>query len=200
MNVAPSARRAKAALVAFALLAPAIAGCFYSDNRYSSGNYVPGPVMSIPACPSQTGTAASVAVDTGKFISTPPGEGVGVFVEYQAGGRWHVFTACDTIFSQAGCAFDVTAQLFEGSVSNVAGDGLEPGDVTGSACADTAYLSVNTGSNLDGMVFDAPAGGPIRVTASLDGALHPDVIYWAEGDVVRNDGHSNPLDLTPTAP
>jgi hypothetical protein len=156
--------------------------------------------MSIPACPSGTGHAASVAIDTGKGLTTAAGEGTGVFVEYQAGGHWHVFTSCDTIITGYGCTYDVTAQVFGGTVSNLLGEDLETNDVAGSACADTAYLSVSTGSNFDGMSFDAPAGAPVRVTGALGGALYPNLIYWVEADVARSDANSNPLDLTPTAP
>jgi hypothetical protein len=180
---------------------PLVGGCFVDGNRYSSGPYVPGPVMSIPACPSGTEPAASVAIDTGSAITTPPGEGAGVFVEYQPGGHWHVFASCDTVLTGSGCAFDVTAQVFGGGgVSGVLAEDLEPGDIAGSACADTAYLSVNTGSNLDGMRFDAPPGASIRVTASLGGAIYRDLIFWVGGGDVRSDANSNPLDLTPSAP
>ena len=50
------------------------------------------------------------------------------------------------------------------------------------------------------MLFDAPAGSPLRVTAALDGTIYPDVIYWVGGGVAHSDAHSNPLALTPTLP
>jgi hypothetical protein len=178
----------------------ALSGCFFSDRTYSTGGYVPGPVMSIPACPTGTSTAASVAIDTGAALSSPPGEGTGVFVEYQTGGHWRVYASCDTVLTGQGCTYDVTAQVFGGAVSNLLAEGLEPSDLAGSACSDSAYLSVNTGSNFDGMLFDTPAGAPVRITATLGGAIYNDLIYWVGGGVARSDANSNPLDLTPTAP
>jgi len=181
----------------------ALGGCIIEGHHdgYAGGYYPPAsPSTSIPVCPSGTGQAAPVSIDTDKGITTAVGEGTGVFVEYQAGGHWHVFTSCDTIITGYGCTYDVTAQVFGSTVSNVRGEDLETNDVAGSACPNAAYLSVSTGSNFDGMLFDAPAGAKVRVTAALGGALYPNLIYWVDADVARSDANSNPLDLTPTAP
>jgi hypothetical protein len=192
------------------LLGPTTLGGCVVDGRgnghgaygsYGGGGYVGGQrSMAIPACPSGAGSAANVSVDTDAALTTAPGEGTGVFVEYTAGGHWHVWTSCDTFVTSYSCVYDVTAQVLGGTVSNVRGEDLETSDVAGSACSDSAYLSVDTATNLDGMWFDAPAGTPVRVTAALGGAIYPDVIYWVTGGVAHSDAHSNPLDLTPTAP
>jgi hypothetical protein len=189
-------------LAALALGCLPLGGCFFEDHHYDRGYYYPptAPIMSIPACPSGTGPAGSVTLDTGESLTTAIGEGTGVFVEYKAGGHWHVWTSCDTALTGYGCAYDVTAQVSGGSVSNLLGEDLESQDFSGSQCADTAYMSVNTGSNLDGILFDAPAGASVRVTAALGGALYRDLIYWISGGAPHNDANSNPLDLTPSAP
>lgn len=190
----------------FAASSAVLGGCIFEDHHRGSygtygGGYVGGPyAMSIPACPSGAGSAASVSVDTDAALTTAQGEGTGVFVEYMAGGHWHIWTSCDTFVTGYACAYDVTAQVSGGSVSNVHGEDLETSDVAGSACADSAYLSVTTTSNVDGMLFDAPAGAAVRVTAALGGAIYPDLVYWVSGGVAHSDAHSNPLDLTPTAP
>ncbi len=176
-------------------------GCVIDDRRYGNGGYGNGygSALSIPACPSGAPSAAGVSIDTDALLTTAVGEGTGVFVEYLSGGHWHIWTSCDTIVTGSGCFYDVTAEAIGGTVSNVRGQDLETNDVAGSACAPAAYLSVSTGSNVDGMFFDAPAGMPVRVTAALGGALYPDLIYWVSGGVARSDAHANPLDLTPTA-
>jgi hypothetical protein len=184
----------------------ALGGCIVEDHRhggygtYGGGGYVAGPTMSIPACPSGAGPAASVSIDADAVLTTAPGEGTGVFVEYMTGGHWHIWTSCDTFVTGYACTYDVTAQVFGGPVSNVRGEDLETSDVAGSACSDSAYFSVTTSSNPDGMWFDAPPGSPARVTAALGGAIYPDLIYWVTGAVAHSDAHSNPLDLTPTSP
>jgi len=185
------------------VLGGTLAGCIVehsNGNGYGNG-YGPGqPAMSIPACPSAASPAANVSIDTGAGLTTPAGQGTGIFVEYTAGGLWHIFTSCDTAITGFGCNYDVTAQVPGGAVSNVRSEDLEAGDLVGSACSDTAYLSVNTTTNFDGMLLDAPAGSPVRVTAALDGTIYPDVIYWVTGGVAHSDAHSNPLALTPSAP
>ena len=54
-------------------------------------------------------------IDTDGTLETTPGEGIGAFIEYAEGGRWHVFTACDTDLSGLPCYFNVVAILAEGS-------------------------------------------------------------------------------------
>jgi hypothetical protein len=185
-----------------ALACSLLGGCIVDGNNSNPGyTYGPGvPVMAIPVCPSGARPAAAVTIDTGQSLTTAIGEGTGVFTEYQAGGHWHVWTSCDTVLTGQGCAYDVTAQVFGGTVTNVRGEELESQDFVGSQCADTAYLSVNTGSNLDGMLFDAPPGATVRVTAALGGAIYGDILYWISGGVPHNDANSNPADFTPSAP
>jgi hypothetical protein len=191
---------APAAVVAASAM---LAGCFVEDHHSGYGygpGYTPAPVMTLPVCPSGAGATTSESIDTGAALDSPPGEGTGVFVEYQAGGHWHVWVSCDTVLTGQGCAYDATAQVFDGAVSNVRGENLESQDFAGSQCADTAYLSVNTGSDLDGLLFDAPAGSTVRVTAALGGARYADLIYWVGGGVARHDANANPIDFAPSAP
>jgi hypothetical protein len=201
VGIARSAVLAPACMVA---MAATLAGCFVEDHHgygYDYGpGYTPAPVMTLPVCPKGTETAPTETIDTGASLVSPPGEGTGVFVEYQAAGHWHVWVSCDTALTGQGCAYDATAQVFDGVVSNVRGEQLEPPDIAGSQCADTAYLSVSTGSDLDGLLFDAPAGATVRVTATLGGARYPNLLYWVGGGDARNDANADPVDFKPSAP
>jgi hypothetical protein len=87
-----------------------------------------------------------------------------------------------------------------GVVSNLRGEDLEGQDLAGSQCAPTAFLSVDTTSNFDGMLFDAPAGATVRVTAALGAAIYNDILYWVGGGVPRNDANANPLEFNPASP
>ncbi len=189
------------AAVMFAMCCVAGAGCIVEENHYHSYDVPPpSPVSAIPLCPGAPGAVGGVSIDTDAALATNAGEGAGVFVEYKSGGHWHVFTSCDTTVSGAGCAYDVTAQVFSGAVSNIVGEDLEADDRVGSNCSDTAFIMVATGTNFDGMWFDTTAGAPVRVTAALGPTLYPNIIYWVSGGVARSDANANPLDLTPTAP
>jgi hypothetical protein len=185
---------------ALALVAGVLAtGCVVEEQATLTG-YRPRAVSS---CPVVSSAAANFNIDANDTtsIATTPGEGVGVFVDYDPGGTWHIWTVCDTTLSQALCTYDVTAQVVGGTVANVVGDNLEPGDAAGSTCTDSVFLSVDTGSDTDEVRFSTSPGAPVQISAWLDGMLQSadlPLIYWAEGDAARNDG-SDPITLTPTA-
>ncbi len=192
----------RAAAVMLTMFSAASTGCIVEEHHYYDQPPPPPPprTISIPICPGPPGAVGGVSIDTGAALATNAGEGAGVFVEYKTGGHWHIFATCDTAVSGYGCAYDVTAQVFSGAVSNVVGEELESDDVIGSNCADTAFLSVTTGTTFDGMWFDATAGAPVRVTAALSSTLYPNIIYWVSDGLPRSDANANPLDLTPKTP
>jgi hypothetical protein len=141
-----------------------------------------------------------VTIDTDALLTTEPGKGAGVLVEYTNGGHWHVATVCDTAISGYYCDFDVTAQAIGGKVSNLLKEELETADIATSYCSDTALLGVTTGSDFDGVWFDTTPGATIRVTAALGQTIYENVLYWISGDVVHDDANANPIELTPTTP
>src|SRR5690242_19751558 len=72
---------------------------------------------------------AEILIDTDATLVSKPGDGVGVFVEYASGGRWNVFTTCDTNISGAPCTFDVLISSEPGVVlANVRGTDLDDAD------------------------------------------------------------------------
>ena len=87
-----------------ASVAVGMVGCVWSDGSSSSGNAGPptveAPTLDVPK---------QVNITPGETLQTKPGEGVGIFVEYAAGGHWHVWTACDTFQSGVACDFKVFA-------------------------------------------------------------------------------------------
>jgi hypothetical protein len=152
---------------------------------------------SIPTCPAIVDPAESVMIDTDVGAKLTLGSGEGVSVEYSSGGIWHLQTTCSAGYQ---CAFDVTAEVFEGTVSNVVGEDLESDDAVGSSCPDSAYLLAKTAGDFDGMVFTAKPGAKVRVTAALDDTIYANLIYWAEDGKVHNDATTNPIDFTPVKP
>jgi hypothetical protein len=192
--------RRRAVAVASLVLASSVlaAGCIIED-RPSVGHYQ--PVVRVPPCPVASTTADVVTIDANPSdgISSPPGEGVGVLVDYDVGGNWHIWTVCDTALSGFVCAFDVTAQVLGGVVTDLGGASLGIDDGTGTVCDDTAFLSADTRFDTDDLRFTTTPGLPVQVTAALDGTALPNIIYWSEGDAVRNDA-SNPVTLTPATP
>src|SRR5262245_14485074 len=68
---------------------------------------LPSPSASASAVPVPTSVPITVEVDTGRTLNAAPGEGIGVFVEYAAGGRWHIWWTCDTLQTSASCNFQL---------------------------------------------------------------------------------------------
>ena len=123
--------------------------------------------------------------------------GEGVSVEYSSGGLWHIQSTCSAGYE---CDYEVTAQVFSGSATNISGEALEPTDLVGQSCADTAYMLVFTDADADGMTFTTTPGAKVRITAALDNLIINNLIFWAQGGNVHHDANSNPIDLTPASP
>ncbi len=145
------------------------------------------------------GTGGAIApmlvdVDTNQTMSASPGDGVGVFVEYKAGGNWHVWWTCDTNKSSQSCNFVVKLS---------AGAPLQNLQTTGSAQASSADPGVTTfttvtGATIDGATFATAAGDVLTLDASVDGLADGSFVFFVQEGKV-NGGFTgkltNPLKL-----
>ena len=71
-----------------------------------------------------------VAVDTDQVMNADPGQGVGIFTEYAAGGKWHIWWTCDTAISQTQCDVSLAATAATGTIDALSSEQLEGGTVT----------------------------------------------------------------------
>ncbi|WP_437985649.1 hypothetical protein [Sorangium sp. So ce117] len=155
----------------------------------------------VPPPRAPAGDPRLVAIDTGAVLSSPPGEGIGIFLEYAPGGTWKLWTTCDTNTSKVICSFDLyvsvdtSSQLFD-----IAGIELETKDSTRLVSDGVAHLHAETGSDIDAMEFTTTQGAIIRLEAYVDGVLQPRFVYWFGNGVLHQGAPSNPLDFKPTAP
>ncbi|HEY3595791.1 MAG TPA: hypothetical protein VGL13_18020 [Polyangiaceae bacterium] len=187
-------------------LAALCGGCIIEEHHHLGGSIGNGPPVSIvpprPACPDTSATADSATVDTNDTVSigSDPGVGVGVLVDYDAGGHWHVWSVCDTSVSGEACGFSVTATALDGNpVTDVAGDNLESGESAGVVCGDTAFYVASTDFGIDGMTFVATPGAAVQIKAALDDTLFPDIISFAVNGMAQ-PSTTNPMVLTPSSP
>jgi hypothetical protein len=142
-----------------------------------------------------------VTIDADKTISAEPGEGVGLFVEYAAGGTWRLWTSCDTNYSNVACAFDVVLSVDTASeITKVEGEDLEGFDEAGTYDEGSAFFVADTDSNLDAVVVHTTEGAILRVDMLLDGYPEARFIYWFGEDVLHQGAPSNPVDFEPSAP
>jgi len=185
-------------------------GCDFSDGHDGDYNGPQQGLQQPSADPEQ------VAIDTGATLKASPGGGVGVFVEYTAGGHWQIVTQCDTATSGLSCGFDVfvigapaaasasgAASTDAGTtttLSNPQGQDLAGFDQVSMASDGSLHLSTETGGTNGGLTFDATAGAAIELEMYLDGNIQPDFIYWMGDKVLHTGAPTDPIDFAPTAP
>lgn len=139
-------------------------------------------------------------IETGQRITATPGIGAGLFVEYESGGRWRVFTACDTETSGFPCTWDVVASVAaDDHLELVETIDLETEDLVEEVAPGALRLQTSTALGFDGLLAAAPPGSPIRVDALLDGREVPELISWIHAGTVQR-ARANPVDLHPTEP
>jgi hypothetical protein len=146
------------------------------------------------------GTVVKATVDTDQTLEAAPGEGIGVFIEYAAGGTWHVYATCDTKISNMSCAHDVSVTVPAGvGFGGIRHDGLEGADAV-REYSDGLELVTDTSSDFDGVYFETDPGATVRFETWMDGAPEARYVYWIGGGAVHAGAPSNPLDLVPSKP
>ncbi len=142
-----------------------------------------------------------VPIDTDKTLESPPGEGVGLFVEYATGGTWRLWTTCDTNYSNVGCKFDVVASVDAASkIDVVQGSDLEGYDEAKPLDDGSATFHAETASDIDVMTLFTTEGSVLRVELLVDGSDAGRFIYWVGEGVLHEGSPTNPVDFQPTSP
>ena len=148
----------------------------------------------------------AAVIDTDATLTdVEPGRGVGLFVEYAAGGRWRMYVTCDSLDSDLGCRWDVIVSS-SSSITAIEAEGagpevwLEPlRDSAGRSYSALRFLS-DTTTTLDGVNFATEAGTAVRLDVLLDGVADGRYTYWVGGGAVHRGAPSSVIDLLPTAP
>ena len=151
-----------------------------------------------PAC---GGSLRRGFVDTDQTLEADAAEGVGIFVEYLAGGHWHVFTTCDTDLSGAACLFDIV--LTTASTEPVIGvgpDGLESSDVVELSGDHNVRALLDTDYDFDGLYLQTEPGSVLSIDALLDDACGNAYVYWIGDGAIHSGAPSTPFELEPSAP
>jgi hypothetical protein len=185
------------ATASLAALLAATSACTYSD-RHHDGHHGEGPSSNTPPIEEPV---ISATIDTGATLADiEPGRGAGAFVEYEGGGRWHVFTACDTELSDIGCEWDIIVSIAEGNeLEGFDADRLEGSDYLEWESRLSVRLITSTTYDFDGFWVDATVGAPLRVDVYLDRRPAPKYIYWVGDGALHRGAPSNPIDLIPSA-
>ena len=173
------------------------------ESRTYSGSGGPPPVA---ASGGSSGTTSPllVDVDTNRTMIAQPGDGVGVFTEYAAGGHWHVFWTCDTNRTNFDCRFNVGIST-DSPITNASGVSLDTTDQLALGQMATGKLSADaqTAATIKGLTFDTAPGAAITLDAQVDGQRDGAFLFFVQDGQV-NGGYAgtltDPLMLEPSNP
>lgn len=174
------------------------------ETRSSGGGFT--VVARADASPAGAANAEAmvVEVDTNRTMVAQPGDGVGVFTEYAAGGHWHIFWTCDTRRTNLDCGFDVGIST-NGPISNAAGESIDASDALSLANAASGQLSIvaQTSTQIKGVTFDTTPGASVTLDARVDGERDGRILFFVQDGQV-NGGYAgqlaDPLTFEPSSP
>ena len=188
-----------------------LVGCAIDGGSSSGGGYgyAGGSGSSSGGATSSSGGTQPmlVDVDPNRTMNASPGDGVGVFTQYQSGGHWNVWWTCDTNKTSQPCSFDVTVTVSTGSIANAAGQALERGDTVTQASPQQLEVVTTTTTAVDGVTFDTvvPSGTTpiITLDAKLSGAENPSYLFFVQDGNINGNYTgtlTDPLMLEPSSP
>jgi hypothetical protein len=179
--------------------------CTVETRSYSGSHGGSAPVGASGGSSGATSNAPLlVDVDTNRTMIAQPGDGVGVFTEYAAGGHWHVFWTCDTNRTNFDCRFNVGIST-DGPITNAAGESLDATDQLALGQTATGQLSADaqTAASIKGLTFDTAPGAAITLDAQVDGQRDGAILFFVQDGLV-NGGFAgtltDPLMLEPSNP
>jgi hypothetical protein len=142
----------------------------------------------------------TVLIDTDQTMTATGGDGVGVFVEYAAGGHWHLWWTCDTSRSGLSCGFSIdgNAEVAAGGIRNLTGD------AAAQLANGALSISSSTAYEVHEIAFDTNAGTKLTLNARVQGIDPATSFFFFVQDGKINGGFkgrlTNPLIFQPTAP
>lgn len=174
------------------LAGAASTGCFFIDEGGHHGDEMP-PDTGSP----EPQTISQVAIQPDQTLNAPPGEGVGIFVEYRADGKWHISTTCDTFYSKAVCSFDMFVSMDPALLRTYATDQVEGYDEVKDLGDGQIEFIADTDSDTDGLVIEGEPGALLQLEVYLDGSSAEKFVYWVSDDVMHPGAPSNPVQFLP---
>jgi hypothetical protein len=164
--------------------------------------YTPDPGPPANGGPPRSPSPMLVEIDSDQTLSSPPGDGVGVFVEYARGGHWHLWWTCDTAQTSQSCEFSVSATAASGTITNLDASELEGGFVASPTPSRVDAKSTTT-TQVHGIRFDTEPGAVLTVEAAVGGVKDGAFLFFVQDGKI-NGGFSgkltNPLQFQGSAP
>jgi len=182
------------AILAPLLLVPALAACLIGHDDHSS-----------PPPPAQNDQPLVVLLDTNQTMShVTGGSGVGLFVQYAAGGHWKIRWTCDTSLSALPCDFAVKMSGTAIANAKSAFDPTESGDTMGSPSPSEVDVASHTTMAVDEVDFDAAPGADLKIDLSVSGLRDGAFFFFVQNGQIDGNFPQNkltdPLVFEPSAP
>jgi len=205
--------------LALAVLPLSSYACVYDDDPPRRLAPDPQPAYQ-PAPPAQGATGGSagtsdtppssgsspapmlVEVDTDQTMTADPGQGVGVFVEYGTGGKWHIWLTCDTAKTSQECDFTVDATVTVGTITNLDASQLAGGVAT-SPTPSSVHARITVSNDVRGVAFTTNPGVALTVRAALSDVTDGSFLFFVQDGKVNGGFQgklSNPLQLQGKTP
>lgn len=166
----------------------ALLGCDSDDASYYE-----------PPAPDETPPVRSNIDRDAELVDRRPGYGLGVFVEYHAGGEWRIDVACDTATSMIACGWLVVAEPLEGSLTGAVTHDLESSDAF-ELLPTSVGIDSTTTDDVDGVSFSSEPGAAIALFVALDGYAESRFVYWVGDGAVHAGAPEVPFELEPDHP
>lgn len=186
-------------LLALAAVAPALTACWVEPDPTPAVQNVaePSPPVEAPAV-----SPTRVAIATGETMTSDPGNGAGVFVEYHGDGEWKIWTTCDSLRTGTTCRYRLDLDAEAGaSIQQVRVDGSGTDSVVLMNSKQSAITSLSTGDEIDAIQFRMdPPGASLQLEAQLDGQADGRLIFWVGPDVLHTGAPTNPVIFDPIRP
>jgi hypothetical protein len=181
-------------IAASLLTAPLLVGCGYGDgsDRHDHDYIVDVDVSCGDVIEEST-------IDTDELLDVDAGAGAGTFVEYEAGGTYHITTSCDAD-NGGDCYWDILVRPLEGALVSAAPADLEADDSLSFGADDSLRLVAYTGRDFDGFTIQTEPGAALEVDALLDNACGNRYLFWVGDGALHSGAPSNPIDLVPSEP
>jgi hypothetical protein len=142
-------------------------------------------------------------VDTNETMTAAPGQGLGVFVEYDSGGNWNVWWSCgpEQDGTDPPCQFDVKISAASSAIAGVATRGFLSSDTFTAATNQIEAVTMTT-TAFDGLTFQTAPGAVITLSVTVGGVYGQFLFFVEQGKV--DDGASglvtNPVMLQGSTP
>lgn len=191
--------------LAAAALAGVVVGCGSSDSgsgsAWANGGYASGSSSGATGG-SSSGSGSGllvVDIDPNATLVQTPGNGIGVYVEYETGGHWNVTWTCDTNLTGLSCPYIIDASVAQGTITSPVPQGFGAGDsLTQPGPQDIEAITTTMGG-VDQVTFDTDPGTTLQINVRLNAPVS--FFFVQDGKV--NGGYkgslTNPLIFQPTS-